>query len=200
MPLSPSQIGRLFCAALAVGTWPVEPVSAEALARACDSPRGSRSTVPPAKAFRGRLERLRTGRPIKLDGVPSADVYVLYFGASWCGPCRAFARAIKPIYESGEPAELGYELIFVSQDTPPKDVAYVKAMDMPWPYLRAEARSAAGAVTNVGGHVLPDLVVIDRSGRILCQAVDATGRSAGVRRTFEQMRAARRSATFRASR
>jgi nucleoredoxin len=148
----------------------------------------------PAKAFAGKLERLHQGRSAKLRKVPDAEVYALYFGASWCGPCRAFGRAIKPVYESGEPARLRYEIIFVSKDPPPEDIAYISASAMPWPFVRGDGRFSGGSLAEVGGRVLPDLVVVDVSGRVLCRAVDIHGRSAGVRQTFERMRAARRAA------
>lgn len=190
---------RVVCTAivaLLVAISPGEPLVAGKATASCDVPSSDRIVPSPEKAFRGRLERLHNGRPVKLSALHRADVYVLYFGASWCGPCGAFARAIKPIYESGEPAVLGYELIFVSKDTPPKDVAYVRAIGMPWPYLRDDT---VGALASIGGRVLPDLVVVDRFGRVLCRAVDATGRSAGVRQTFDRMRAARRRAMLKAA-
>ena len=177
--------------ALMIAIWPGDAAPATSRVSACAAPTGARLAAPPADLFRGQIERLRGGRPAKLRAVPDADVYALYFGASWCAPCQAFGRAIKPIYERGEPAELGYEVIFVSMDTPPEDLAYVKAAGMPWPFLDAAGRRSARALTHPGTPVLPDLVVVDRLGRVLCRSVNSSGRALGVRQTFTLMREAR---------
>jgi thiol-disulfide isomerase/thioredoxin len=180
-----------------IAIWPGDAAPAATRAGACATPIGERLAAPPADLFRGQVERLRDGRPVKLRAVPDADVYALYFGASWCAPCQAFGRAIKPVYETGEPTELGYEVIFVSMDTPPEDLAYVKAADMPWPYLNAVGRRSLRGLVSPGSPVLPDLVVIDRAGRVLCRTASSSSRALGIRQTFALMREARRAAKRR---
>jgi|GEM_PF-4432697 len=153
----------------------------------CAAPTGERLAAAPAELLRGRLVEPRSGRP---GAVPEARVYLLYYGASWCAPCRAFARTLKPIYESGEPARLGYEVVFVSRDRPGDDLAYAREAAMPWPFVGAPRDRRGRDLTELGGDVLPNLIAVDRRGRVLCRAVDPSGRSSGVRRTFDRLRAA----------
>lgn len=123
----------------------------------------------PPSSLAGQLRMLRGGRPSRVE-LPKRKVYFLYYGASWCAPCRALGRMIRQRHQSGEARRLGYEVVFISRDRPGKDLEYVRDAAMPWPYLPAAATGAAVQVVAAGRHALPDMIAVDGEGRILCRA------------------------------
>lgn len=156
----------------------------------CQAP-VDRLAQPLGVALGAGLARLQADGIVGAPVLPAAKLYVLYFGASWCGPCRLFSRKLKPIYQSGDPARLGYEVIFVTRDrTAAKAYGYVAQEAMPWPFLRHEHLAAAEAVLRASAPQAPDLVVVDANGRIYCSAYDTGGRYRGVYQTFQAMRLA----------
>lgn len=151
----------------------------------CDGPPSSSLGAEPADLLAGALKgadgRTATLRPAK--------AYVLYYGAQWCGPCRLQVRAMKAAYQSGDARQLGYEIVFVSGDRSPETaLAYVKAEKMPWPYLPPGVRGPAKTVADQAGRSLPDMVVTDARGRVLCRAYTPEGRYLGVSQTFQALR------------
>jgi hypothetical protein len=92
-----------------------------------------------------------------------------------------------------EAASAGLAVVFTSQDaTPEVAAAYVRDEAMPWPYLPP---GAGGEVRALGGRSTPDLVVVDRQGRILCRAYTPQGRYLGAAQVFEAALAALKTAS-----
>ncbi len=176
-----------FLSSTVVATAFLYALPAAAAAARCEGPTGGALSGPPAKLLSGALRQLATERP----RLRPARAYALYFGAAWCGPCRLQVRKMKPLYEGGEPAALGYEIVFVSRDRDAKAAAaYAAAEAMPWPYLPP---NAVREVSSLGARSLPDMVVVDEAGRILCRAYAPDGRYLGAVEMLEALRASLRS-------
>ncbi len=134
------------------------------------------------------------GRALLRDGhastLPTAKAYVLYFGAAWCGPCRLQVRTMKAAYDRGDPGRLGYEVVFVSKDETAEAAAgYAAAEAMPWSYLPPHTGGPAREVARFGARSgVPDMVVVDARGRVLCRAYAPGGRYLGVSDVFRALR------------
>jgi thiol-disulfide isomerase/thioredoxin len=139
-------------------------------AKPADAPwAGSTSKV--AKALKGRLQVLRGEKLVDFD--PAArkepEFYLVYFGADWCPPCRAFSpKLVEAYHRLQKAAPDKFEVVFVSSDREgAEQLKYVRHVNMPWPVLRFSQVGRAPAIERWAGSGIPCLVVITREGEAL---------------------------------
>ncbi|MDF2494923.1 MAG: alkyl hydroperoxide reductase/Thiol specific antioxidant/Mal allergen [Sphingomonas sp.] len=122
---------------------------------------GGGATMP--DPFAGTLHRLDKGRVARSAVADDVRQVALYYGASWCGPCRAFVPELIAAYPRLR--AMGTEVIFVSDDRScAAALDYARASRMPWLLLPCDAHRRR-ALRALGGTALPGLVVVDRDGR-----------------------------------
>jgi len=140
-------------------------VIARARERALIEPEKRPSRI--AEALRGNMVDA-SGKPFKSEAIDSADVYALYFSASWCGPCRKFTPGfIEYIKEIGA-ANPKLAVVLMSKDETDADMqAYMQGDDMPWPAVPMATLNETPALVGYAGGGIPHLVVLDRHGRVL---------------------------------
>lgn len=94
------------------------------------------------------------------------DLILLYFSASWCGPCRAFTPRLQMFYETVNDMEKQVEVIFVSRDRNPDEFAgYYE--EMPWlavPFAEQDKINALRETCRVAG--IPKLVLMRKDGTL----------------------------------
>lgn len=112
------------------------------------------------------------GRPVndnaKLNG---AQLFAFYFGAGWCGPCRRFSPGL--VKELTPLLGLNPDLavVYLSNDkTPAAMQAYMQEVGMPWAGVRYESWSKVPLLMSYSGGTVPQLLVLDRHGRILANS------------------------------
>jgi thiol-disulfide isomerase/thioredoxin len=131
----------------------------------------TKSAVP--RALRSSLSVLRDGRIVDFDGgaSPEPEFYVVYFSAHWCPPCRLFTPRLVDLYAKLKKVPSiadRFEVIFVSDDRTEFDQwNYVKLAGMPWPFLKYSALGNSRVIERWAGEGIPDLVVLDREGRLI---------------------------------
>lgn len=99
------------------------------------------------------------------------EVVALYFGAGWCAPCHAFVPKLKAVYEELRRVGADTEVVFVSLDRSERAMLrYMQQQQMPWPAVDYRRLASLPAVRLLAGKGPPNLVLIDRQGRILASA------------------------------
>lgn len=139
------------------------------------------------EALRGRLVRLEEGR-LAPAAVPENTRYIaFYFGASWCGPCRAFVPELRRSYLRLRAARHPVEIVFVSDDGGCRAVTdYIRVARMPWPAVACRERERLSWLQRARGGALPGILVYDRAGRLVLTSWSRSGASSP-RRTLAQL-------------
>jgi thiol-disulfide isomerase/thioredoxin len=121
-----------------------------------------------AKSLRHRLQVLQENNLVAFDpGTrPEPELYLVYFGAHWCPPCRAFSPKLLEAYNRLKERLPGqFEVVFVSDDhSSDEQLEYARGLGMPWPVLKYTEIGNAPAVEQWEGPGIPDLVVLTREG------------------------------------
>ena len=97
----------------------------------------------------------------------SATRSLLYFSASWCGPCQRFTPQLQQARTALLEAGKSFEVVFVSSDGDETSFAAYHRK-MPWPaipYHEEERREALAE--RLGATSLPCLMLLDQEGEVL---------------------------------
>jgi thiol-disulfide isomerase/thioredoxin len=94
------------------------------------------------------------------------EFYLVYFGANWCPPCRAFSPDFVKEYQRLQDLAPGrFEVVFISSDHDDSEqLEYVRHVSMPWPVLRFSAIGSVDPLERWEGPGIPCLVVVTPEG------------------------------------
>jgi thiol-disulfide isomerase/thioredoxin len=135
------------------------------------SPVWSTSKSKVAKALKGRLQVLQGEKLINFDPGPRPEpkFYLVYFGAEWCPPCRAFSPRLVQVYQRLKRiAPDAFECIFISSDQDGgEQLKYVRKNAMPFPVLKFSQVGAVELLEKWKGRGIPSLIAFTREGEVV---------------------------------
>jgi len=111
------------------------------------------------------------GRPAEVEGLAGAQVFALYYGASWCAPCRKFSPDLVKFVNRVGPENPRLMVVLMSNDK--ADAAmygYMKEEKMPWAAMPLDKLNERPVLTGYVKGSIPHLVVVDRQGKILADS------------------------------
>lgn len=162
---------------------PLENLDASGLERVADHlaslpaqpPRWGESESVVAKSLRKRLQVWddAKGKLVEFDPGerPEPEIYLVYFSAHWCGPCRRFTPKLIEAYHElkSNPAYARvFELVFVSNDhSSAEQATYVRENGMPWPLLKFSQLGRVKPLERWEGNGIPCLVAVTKTGELL---------------------------------
>lgn len=129
------------------------------------------------------------GKPYTSAAIDEAKVYVLYFGASWCGPCRKFSPSLVRFAKGAAKDHPRVVTVLMSNDQKDADMrSYMKEEEMPWPAMPlATLKQTPIFLTQSAGYI-PHMVVLDRHGKVLASSVE-NGQYVGPDRALKKLEA-----------
>jgi len=126
-----------------------------------------------AGAAKGNLVRLQNGNLVSCydEELAPKQIYGLYFSAHWCPPCRKFTPQLVAYYTQIAHDHPEFEIIFVSADKSAEDMAtYMRESGMPWLAIEYGKLANVPALQKYAGRGIPDLVIVDASGKVLADS------------------------------
>ncbi len=120
--------------------------------------------------LKGDLVSWKNGTVDRFDdeALEKKKLIALYFSAHWCAPCRKFTPQLVEYYNRVAPQHPEFEIIFVSSDRSQFGFeTYLKEAQMPWPAIDYQKLSGKAALQKYAGSGIPDLVVLDGSGKVV---------------------------------
>ena len=115
----------------------------------------------------GKLVNSVTGKPQPLPADPLPRYVVFYRGSSTCPITRQFTPSLIKYYQAMKPAHPEVEFVWIMTESVEDTAKFAKQLGFSW---RAIEYESTGSMPHVNGPItglLPQLIVMDRSGRIL---------------------------------
>lgn len=126
-----------------------------------------------APILKGNLIHAQNGALAPLDDAELSrkKLYGLYFSAHWCAPCRKFTPQLVTWYNNIARAHPEFEIVFISADKSADAMTgYMREAAMPWPAVDYARLPNVAALTKYAGNGIPDLVIIDNTGKVLADS------------------------------
>jgi len=143
--------------------------------RAADAqaPKAANDTI--YRLVKSDLVQWHNGSLARFDdtALEKKKLFLLYFSAHWCPPCRKLTPALVDYYNHVAPQHPEFELIFVSFDKSPFGMeTYMRDTKMPWPAIDYQKVAGKDAIRKYAGEGIPDLVLVDASGKVVSDSYD----------------------------
>lgn len=98
------------------------------------------------------------------ESLKPIQIWILYFSASWCRPCRNFGPFLHALYKSSEP--YSFEVVFVSRDHTKAEFKEYFAT-MPWLAIPFDSKEREDLVTTFNVDGIPRVVILNNKGDVL---------------------------------
>lgn len=126
---------------------------------------------PVAEEMKGKTYMLDNGKLKKKDGKLNPRHFILYFSASWCGPCCRNAPHSVEAYNKAVKDNPDVEVIMCNLDQNLETAQkWAAANNMPWPVLlKKDLTELARKVAPRG---IPTMILVDKDGKAIQSSQD----------------------------
>ncbi|MBI1368163.1 MAG: redoxin family protein [Planctomycetes bacterium] len=113
------------------------------------------------------------GKPFEMTALDHGKVFALYFGASWCPPCRHFSPSFVKFVSSVAAANPNLVVVLMSNDEKDADMLkYMQDEKMPFPAVTLASLNTSPVLLTYVHGAIPQLAIVDRDGRLLSDCYD----------------------------
>jgi hypothetical protein len=121
----------------------------------------------------GKLFNSVTGKPDPLDAKTLPRYLVFMRGSSTCPITRKFAPTLVKYYNDMKPTHPEFEVIWLMTETPEDTGKYAKATGFSWRAMEYNSTPAVPSVHDAISGLLPQLIVVDRDGKVLANGTQS---------------------------
>jgi nucleoredoxin len=124
-----------------------------------------------AEALKGAALVDASGKPMKRDDLDRQQVFALYYGASWCGPCRTFSPGFVKYVNSVAAANPNLTVVLCSNDENDADMLkYMREEKMPWAAVPLKSLKQSPLLWTYLRGSIPQLTIVDRHGKVIADS------------------------------
>lgn len=131
----------------------------------------------PAGQRPSRIAAALRGKLVNANGQPSSpqldetQLFALYYGASWCPPCRKFSPGFVKYIDQIAAQNPKLTVVLMSNDKVNAEMfKYMKSEKMPWVAMPLAKLDRSPLLLGYTKGYIPQLVIVDRSGKILADS------------------------------
>ncbi|MFN0127819.1 MAG: thioredoxin-like domain-containing protein [Verrucomicrobiales bacterium] len=140
-------------------------------------------TSPMALALKGRTLAL-DGKKLKKNdflATKNPEYYLLYWGASWCGPCQQAAPALVELYNDKLAKATNIELIHISSDDEEQGMlSFVTDHQMKFPVVSKKDRDKLDLIKPLFPQGIPNYKLVDAKGELIAEGQAAKDKAAEI--------------------
>ncbi len=129
-----------------------------------------------AKALSGNTVKLEGKKFKKTDVFASKapEYYLVYWGASWCGPCRASAPKLAEAYDETLSKAKNIEVIHLSCDNDENGMAsFVEEMKFNFPAVARAKWEKEKLFSQIAPKTIPNYKLLDANGTVIARDEEA---------------------------
>lgn len=116
------------------------------------------------------------GKPVHDEHLQDKQIFAFYFGAGWCGPCRDFSPGLVKFANDALAKHPELAIVMMNDDKSTNDMlSYMKDESMTFPAVQKSDWTAVPLFTQNSGKIIPDIVAMDRFGKVLAANEDRNG-------------------------
>jgi hypothetical protein len=119
----------------------------------------------------GKLVNSVTDKPEPLDPKSLPRYLVFYRGSSTCPITRKVTPTLIKYYQETKPQHPEFEIIWVMTESPEDTGKFARELGFSWRAVTYESTPSMPTVNGPINGLLPQLIVMDRSGRVLVNAL-----------------------------
>ena len=160
-------------------TYDVAPQATDLLAQArkfVEDKNGAPSRV--AGELEGKLVNSVTGKPESLDAASQPRYIVLFRGSSTCSITRKFTPALVKYYDEMKPKHPEFEIVYIMTESPEDTGKFAKELGFTWRAVEYATTARMPITGKPFGDLLPQLVVMDSTGKVLANGIQNTAPAA----------------------
>lgn len=131
---------------------------------------------PMARALKGKTVKLEGKRFKKFDiaAAKQPEYYLVYWGASWCGPCQRAAPGLVKLYDETLASSPRVELLHVSCDETREGMkSFMDKHKMKFPALEAADAARVKLLKPLAPSGIPNYKLLDANGKLIAEGHEA---------------------------
>lgn len=109
---------------------------------------------------------LADGKQVRTADLGDVEHVLLYFSASWCGPCKKFTPSLVEFFEQNAESRKVMVILVGRDNSEAEMLKYMSEHGMKWPAIPFKQIERSGVLAKYGGRGIPNLVLLNTDGTV----------------------------------
>ncbi len=109
---------------------------------------------------------LADGKQVRTTDLGDVEHVLLYFSASWCGPCKKFTPSLVEFFDQNVDSRKVMVVLVGRDRSEAEMMQYMTDHGMKWPAIPFKQLQKSGVLDKYGGRGIPNLVLLNTDGTV----------------------------------